>query len=100
MNTGVVTEVMTLAATLFLAYPSLRLSFKLLEVKRVSGKTGASATSKDLRKMFDVWVREGDRLARSWSWLDHWCLCLGLLLVLAITLIRLIDLIAKSPTAA
>ena len=89
MNVAQWIEVLSLCGTLLLAYPPIRISFKLRSMRWVGNQVAREGVPEALREMEAHWRRVGHTLLQSWSPVDHACLCGGLAALVVASMLRL-----------
>lgn len=89
MPTAILSELLSLAGTLLLAYPPTRLSFRLLQMRNLRRITSDEDVPEEIKKAHKEWEEIGVDLLQKWNSTDHWCLCVGICFILGATVIRL-----------
>jgi hypothetical protein len=89
---GIITiaEVLTLAASLLLAFPAIHLSFLLKKRRDVLAAVASPDTPTELKRYAGKWTRLLSEYMQTWNGLDHASLCFGVLLAVLASVLKLL----------
>jgi hypothetical protein len=81
-------EILSAISAILLAVPALRVSFALIRVWRTCSQVKNLAQDDTTTELANLWSSSMQTIISKWRPIDHWCLLVGLLVHLCVSVLK------------